>query len=924
MPSIKLHGVRQNNLKNLSLEIPLEKLVCITGPSGSGKSSLAFETLYAEGYRRYVESLSTYARQFLERLPRPDLDSIENICPSIALQQTNPVRNSRSTVGTTTEIYDYLRVLYSKIAEAYCPSCNKKIKAETAQSAAEEIMASLGGEQRAYIGFPLATEASAQQLLERGFLRRLKNSRDAEALSLEDHPSEKLKPQSLIVYDRLVLSAGERHRLIESLEGSFREGGGNAFVMLVDSKKLLKFSSDFRCAACDESLPKPTPLLFSFNSPLGACAHCKGFGNTLEYDEKLIVPNARLSLEKGAIEPFTKPFLKPALKKLLEFAKKEKIALNISWQDLSVADQKKILSGSGKYKGVFGVFKLAEKKRYKVHVRVFLRRYQSAFLCTECHGARLRSEALQFKVKGKSLHDLCLLPLNTLETWLNESKWTPLEQEISKEVFRQVGGRLRFINRMGLSYLTLQRLTKSLSGGECQRINLANQLGAELSGTLYVLDEPSVGLHPSDRDRLIQSLRELIALGNTAVVVEHDLTTVEAAEEIIELGPGSGRHGGAIVFQGSRKAFLESSTLTAQYIRGEKKIEIPTRNLTEPTKRLSLYGACENNLKSVTLHVPLNRLVSVAGVSGSGKSTLIHQTLHNALARLYHHALEPIGRFEKIFGTEHLKGVVLLDQSPPTRSSRSIPLTMIGAYDDVRSLFAATTQAKHLHLEPKHFSFNVNAGRCETCGGEGVVRTEMFFLDDLFLPCDDCEGKRFKKPVLQALYRGKSIDQIFKMTVKEAKLFFSDQRGLVERFELLERVGLDYLLLGQGSQTLSGGESQRMKIASELLDRRKKGLLYILDEPTTGLHMSEVSLLIRLLRDLVDQGNTVVVIEHQVDVLRASDWLIEMGPDAGEAGGHIVAHGLPEAVAQLKTRTAPYLRSSEEAKTADVHFVARS
>ena len=456
MPSIKLSGVRQNNLKNLSLEIPLEKLICITGPSGSGKSSLAFETLYAEGYRRYVESLSTYARQFLERLPRPDLDSIENICPSIALQQNNPVRNSRSTVGTTTEVYDYLRLLFAKLSEAFCPECGKKIQAETAQSATEEILASLTSSgERAVVGFFLTADSTAQQLLERGFLRRLKSNRDFEILSLEENPKEKIKSQALVVYDRLVISPEERHRLIESLEGSFREGAGNAFVLMMESKRLLKFSSDFRCAACDITIPKPDPLLFSFNSPLGACPHCKGFGNTLEYDEKLIIPNGRLSLEKGAIEPFTKPFLRLAQKKLFEFAKQSEIPLNISWNELSDAQQKKILFGSGKYRGVIGVFKKSEKKRYKVHIRVFLRRYQSAVLCTLCKGSRLRKEALSFKVKTKTLQDLVTLHLDALEKWISETKWNALEKQIASEVFRQVGGRLRFLNRMGLGYLSI-------------------------------------------------------------------------------------------------------------------------------------------------------------------------------------------------------------------------------------------------------------------------------------------------------------------------------------------------------------------------------------------------------------------------------------------------------------------------------------
>lgn len=908
MAFIKILGARQNNLKNLSLNIPLEKLVCITGPSGSGKSSLAFETLHAEGYRRYVESLSTYARQFLERLPRPDVDSVENICPSIALQQNNPVRNSRSTVGTSTEVYDYLRLLFSKLSDGKCPSCGKAIKAETPQSAADDILAGLGEKSdRAYVGFTLKESLSVKQLIERGFVRRLKNTKEPVNLEDED-PATIIKAKSQIVFDRLTISQSERHRLIEAIEGSMREGHGNAFVLSATTEKLLSFSSDFRCASCDMTIPKPSPLLFSFNSPLGACNDCQGFGNILEYDEKLLVPNPRLTLERGAVDPFTKPFLKRMHKKLLELAERHKIPTDESWAKLSADQIKTLMNGDKKFKGILGAFKGIEKKKYKVHVRVFIRRYQSAFLCKSCKGSRLRPEALYYYFKAKTLFDLVSMPLDELYAWMKNIRLNETEKIISKEILRQVLGRLHFLNRMGLGYLTLNRLTKTLSGGEAQRINLANQLGAELSGTLYVLDEPSVGLHPCDRDRLIASMRELVDLGNSVVVVEHDLATIDQADEILELGPGSGKSGGAVVFQGSREKFESASTVTARFLKGTEKINTPSKDRGRPDTWLTVQGAKENNLKSVTLNVPLKRLVGIAGVSGSGKSTLIHHTLHNALARLFHQSTEPIGRFEKLFGTEHLKGISLLDQSPIGRSSRSIPMTMIGAYDEVRSLFSSTKAAQQAKLLAKHFSFNVQGGRCDVCSGEGVTKTEMFFLDDLYLVCETCDGKRFKKDVLAIKYRGKSIDQIFRMTVRDAMDFFSDNRTLKERFEILDRVGLGYLELGQTSHTLSGGESQRLKIASELLDRRKKQLLYILDEPTTGLHSSEVGLLIDLLQDLVESGNTVIVIEHQVDVLKSCDWIIELGPGAGVDGGEIVAEGTPIEISKLKTKTAPYLQ----------------
>lgn len=909
--SIRLVGARQNNLKNLNIEIPLETFVCITGPSGSGKSSLAFDTLYAEGYRRYVESLSTYARQFFEKVPKPELDSIENICPSIALQQKNSVRNSRSTVGTTTEIYDYLRLVFSKIGQTFCPSCQKEIKADTPQSAADEILANLGeNSDRAYLGFFLKEDQQAAQLIERGFVRKLQSASQPEVSDLAEDPKKILRAKTLIVLDRLVVSKKDAHRLIESFEASFREGTGEAFIYLMESKKFRKFSSDFRCDACEINVAKPSPLLFSFNSPLGACAHCKGFGNTLEYDEKLLVPNPRLSLERGAVDPFTKPIMKKAQKKLLEFAAKSKIPTDKAWSEFSKDEVRRLMYGEGVYKGIVGSFKKAEEKKYKLHVRVFIRRYQSAFECTECKGARLRPEALFVRVKKKTIFDLASMPLDELEAWFENVAWTATEKSIAKEALRQIQSRLHFLNRMGLGYLNLSRLTKTLSGGETQRINLANQLGAELSSTLYVLDEPSVGLHPSDRDRLLESLRDLIQMGNSVVVVEHDLDTIRNAEWILELGPESGRNGGAIVYEGSRENFESANTLTGKYLRGESRVETPKKRREGTTYWLSLQGCSENNLKNISARIPLNRLVGIAGVSGSGKSTLIHQTLYNALARLFYQSVEPIGRFKKIFGTDRIRGVSLLDQSPIGKSSRSIPLTIIGAYDDVRALMAATPKAKQAGLGPRDFSFNMPGGRCETCQGEGVVRTEMYFLDDLLLTCEVCNGKRFKPEILDVRYKGKNISDIFSMTVSEARLFFGDQKGITDRMQILGRVGLGYLQLGQSSHTLSGGESQRLKIASELMDRKKSSILYILDEPTTGLHVSEVDLLMKLLQDLVDSGNTVIVIEHNLDVLKSCDWLMELGPGAGASGGEIVAEGPPEEIIKAKTKTAPFLRRS--------------
>lgn len=901
---IGIEGARQNNLKNLSLKIPLEQLVCITGPSGSGKSSLAFETLYAEGHRRYVESLSTYARQFFEKVPKPEVDSIDNICPSIAIQQRNPVKNSRSTLGTSTEIYDYLRLLFSKVSDAYCPNGHGKIVSDSPQSAAAHILSQLKEERtRAVVGFFLHDPSSTDALIERGFLRRLKSQKSAEIVDLEEERSKKLKRGSLIVLDRLVLKKSERVRLIEALESSFTHGIGEAFCLLVDDQSFFRFSAKKTCGECGVLIPEKSPLLFSFNSPLGACETCKGFGNVLEYDESLIVPNSRLPLNKGAIEPMTKKIMSAGKRKLNEYLKKSDIPTDIPFAKLTKKQRDKVLRGDGKFKGVFGAFKALEAKKYKLHVRVFLRRYQSSFSCETCEGARLKEEALWFKVGSKNIYDLCSMPLDQLQAWFQDLKLSRERQELAEELMRQINSRLYFLNRMGLGYLTLHRLAKTLSGGETQRINLANQLGSELSGTLYVLDEPSIGLHSRDRDRLLDSLAELVERGNTVVVVEHDLDTIAKADEVIELGPKSGQSGGEIVFQGSLDYFKNSKTLTGSYLSGKKEIPLPSERREGTALWLSVQGATENNLKKVNLNIPLKRLVGVSGVSGSGKSTLIHQTLYNALARLFHQSTEKIGRFEKIFGADLIKDVRLLDQSPIGKSSRSIPLSVIGAFDEVRKLFSQVPEAQRRRYTPAFFSFNVPGGRCETCQGEGMVKTEMYFLDDLYLTCEDCEGKRFKKEILEIKYRNKNIDDIFQMTVAEAKLFFSGQKNLLTKFQLLEKVGLGYLKLGQPSHGLSGGESQRLKIATEISNVKKKNILYILDEPTTGLHVSEIELLIRLMNELVEAGNTVLVIEHQLDVLKSVDWLIDLGPEAGEKGGKIVAEGRPEDVAQSKTLT---------------------
>lgn len=902
--TIKILAARQNNLKNLNVEIPLEKLVCITGPSGSGKSSLAFDTLYAEGHRRYVESLSTYARQFFEKLPKPDLDSLENICPSIALQQINPVKNSRSTVGTTTEIYDYLRVLFEKLSEAHCPNGHGIIQSDTPGSAADHLIGLIKENPlRVYIGFFLPEQRSHQSLLEAGFIRRLKSEKNPELVEIELSPKDEAPKASPVVVDRLVVEKSQRARLLESIETCFRLGEGQAFAFLLDEEKFVRFQFDLQCNQCDARVPKRSPLLFSFNSPIGACESCKGFGNILVYDESLLIPQPRLSFKKGAVEPFTKKIMQKERKKFFDFLKEEKISEDTVYADLDAAQKKIILYGKGKFPGIVGLFKKFERKKYKLHVRVFLRRYQSSVPCHTCHGSRLKPEALWLKIDDKHIFDLTQMPLGRLEKWIEDLKLSKSKRAIAEEALRQIKGRLHFLNHMGLHYLNLHRLTRSLSGGEVQRINLANQLGSELSGTLYVLDEPSIGLHAKDRDQLLDSLRDLVDRGNSVVVVEHDLDTIRTAEHVIEMGPGSGQNGGEILFEGNLNSFQKAKTLTSDFLSGRKKIPTPTNRRKDFKDWVRIQGASENNLKDVNFRFPLGALVGVSGVSGSGKSTLIRHTLHNALARVFDQSPEPIGRFRKIFGVDRLKGISLLDQSSLGRSSRSIPLSVLGAYDEVRNIFAQSPEARSRNLTPGSFSFNIAGGRCETCKGEGLVKTEMYFLDDLYLTCEDCEGKRFKKSWLDIKVRGKNIHDVLQMTVNEAKLFFSQSKSLVAKLQMMEKVGLGYLRLGQSSHSLSGGEIQRLKIATELSNLKRKQYLYILDEPTTGLHISEIELLVKVLQELVDSGNTVIVVEHQLDLLKCVDWLVDLGPGAGEEGGEIVGEGTPEEIAKLKTAT---------------------
>ena len=899
-PALRIEGARQNNLKNVSLEIPHDRLTVVTGVSGSGKSSLAFDTLFAEGQWRYIESLSTYARMFLERIDRPDVDRVEQIRPAVALEQKNPVRTARSTVGTATEIYDYLRLLYAKIGRVHCPTCGAPAASHSAASIADAVLADHPAA-RALVTFPLPVPAGTPptelwaSLTRRGFARVRVGDR---VLDLVEAPPTTLAAHEIdIVLDRVVLQPEGRARLVDSLETALREGGGRLTVEIVQGPRRA-FTEAFRCGGCGAALERPQPLLFSFNHPLGACAECKGFGNVLKYDESLVVPDRTLSLGQGAIEPWTHPSGTWYQRALVKAAKRAGVSVDTPWEQLAARERALVYEGDGKFPGINGFFEEIESYRYKLHVRVFLSRYRTQSPCPVCRGARLKPSALAVRVAGMTIAEFTGLTIERAAAILGTLSLTAWESAVAREILRQLGAKLDFLLRVGLGYLTLGRQTRTLSGGEAQRINLANQLGSQLVGTLYVLDEPSIGLHARDTARLADLCRELASAGNTVVVVEHDRAFIEAADHVVELGPGSGERGGEIVFSGGQEEFRKATrSLTARYLSGRETIPVP---LTRRTGRrfLTLIGAREHNLKDVTLRVPLHTMTVVTGVSGSGKSTLVHDTLYRAVARAFKTEFQAPGAYGGLTGLEYLKGVRLIDQEPIGRTPRSNPVTYVKAFDDVRKLYAALPRAQALGLGAGAFSFNVPGGRCETCQGDGFQKLEMYFFEDVYVSCQECEGRRYRSDVLTVKYRGRSIADILQMTVDEAVGFFAGAAGLARRLRTLQETGLGYLRLGQPATTLSGGEAQRLKIAAELAARSGGEMLYILDEPTTGLHLDDVKKLLGVLNRLVDANNTVVMVEHHLDVVRAADHVVDLGPEGGEEGGEIVAEGPPDVIAQ--------------------------
>jgi excinuclease ABC subunit A len=967
---IVVRGARTHNLKNVDLTLPARSLVVMTGVSGSGKSSLAFDTIYAEGQRRYVESLSAYARQFLERMEKPDIDAIEGICPAIAIRQKNSIRNPRSTVGTTTEIHDYLRLLYARVGRTYCRNCGREVIRETAEVVAKRL-GELREGTRILIGFEMpvitapvlppiaevdeeepATPEGAEEeaappqpdlpglidpvaetvaaLRRKGFGRLYV---DGQAVSLEDVDSSTLRdrPTLQVIVDRLKIEGDLRTRLTDSIETAYVEGGGAAFAIELAgdpaaSPTVHRFSERFECRQCNVPYEVPQPRLFSFNNPFGACPLCHGFGNIIELDMALVVPDASKSIQQNAIEPWSKPHYRSQLTELKRAAR-GRVRLDVPWTDLSDDEKRFVIDGDGaSFEGVKGFFRWLERKKYKVHVRVFLSRYRGYLTCPECNGARLRREARDVKVGGRTIDAVCAETVRDADAFFASLQLSEKDAEIADKVLREIRKRLGFLRDVGLDYLTLDRLSSTLSGGESQRINLATSLGSALVDTLYVLDEPSIGLHSRDNERLILILRQLRDQGNTVLVVEHDADMIRVADTIVDMGLGAGEQGGRVVFSGPLQALLqEPRSLTAKYLRDELAIPVPPVRRKPSNQRIRITGASEHNLKDADVDVPLGMLTCVTGVSGSGKSTLVHDVIYAALKRAKGDWDRRVGSHRKLEGAEFVTDVVLVDQAPIGRTPRSNPVTYLKAFDPIRELFAATKDARSRGLTASHFSFNVPGGRCEACEGEGEVKVEMQFLADVFVPCEQCEGKRFKPQVLEVKYRGRSVDQVLDMTVREALTFFSSSPKVLRRLQVLDEIGLSYLRLGQPATTLSGGEAQRIKIAAHLSSQSGDRVLYILDEPTTGLHFDDIAKLLAAFRKLLQAGHSLLVIEHNLDVIKTADWIIDLGPEGGEEGGQVIAAGTPEQIVTVQgSHTGRYLRDVLAVGRANAYGSARN
>jgi excinuclease ABC subunit A len=925
---ISVRRARVHNLKDVTVDIPHNAITVVTGVSGSGKSSLAFDTIYAEGQRRYVESLSAYARQFLERMEKPDVDEISGIAPAVAIRQKNSTRNPRSTVATATEIYDYLRLLFARCGETFCIQCGALVHKDTPDEIATQVLALTPG-RRFYVLYRLrfaqpqtaiprrppkknpaappqdAVRNALIDIQKRGFNRLYQDGRLHEFSSPETLLDVDFAQPVFVVVDRLAVNPESRSRLVDSIEICYREGGGEAILEFVpdaagNPAQRLTFNDRFECKNDGTIYQEPEPRLFSFNNPYGACPRCQGFGNTIDFDLNLVVPDSSKSLDDGAIEPWTKPRYRVLLQDAKKWARSQGIPTNVAWRHLTTDQRKLILEGDpvNKFDGVKGFFTYLERKKYKLHVRVFLSRYRGYALCPDCGGTRLRIEARAVRLAGKSITEICKFTVKEARAFFATIQLTETQTKVADRILEEVCSRLQFLDEVGLDYLALDRLTSTLSGGESQRIQLATSLGSHLVGALYVLDEPSIGLHPRDTQRLIDILKSLRDLGNTVLVVEHDPDTIEAADSVIDLGPGAGELGGKLLFSGTYADMLkEPKSLTGRYLSGDLRIPIPNNRHKPAGKFLRVFGAHLHNLQNVDLMIPLGTFTVVTGVSGSGKSTLVHDVLYRALAAKRNGG--SVKEFcDRLEGDAEIREVVIVDQSPIGRTPRSNPATYLKAFDAIREVFAETPDAKRRGYTAGHFSFNVPGGRCETCQGDGTVTVEMQFLADVELICEECRGTRFKSGVLEVRFHGKNVHDVLQLTVREALTFFANVPKIISKLKVLSEIGLGYLRLGQSATTLSGGEAQRLKLAAHLTHTDNRGILYILDEPTTGLHFDDIAKLLAAFRKLLESGASLLVIEHNLDVIKSADWLIDMGPEGGDQGGKIMATGTPEQVAR--------------------------
>ena len=970
LDQITIRGARTHNLKGVDVDIPHNALTVVSGVSGSGKSSLAFDTVYAEGQRRYVESLSAYARQFLERIEKPDVDFMDGLAPAIAIKQKNQTRNPRSTVATATEIYDYLRLLYARCGTVTCLHCGGIVKRDSVDEIALSALELPVGT-RVYALFPILraeikleslqgssveeaavpktakkakvsavkkpakniaaatlTDPIKDRLIElrrRGYNRLYQQTAEQKATNQPGAIVEFSTPESLleldfsqpifVLADRLALSPEVRSRLVDAIETGYREAGEIQFHTLGDSAKTYRFSSAFECTTCHRAYREPEPRLFSFNNPFGACPRCQGFGNTIDFDPGLIIPDRSKTLDEGAIHPWTTTKYRPHHAEMKRAAKLAGVPTNVPWYELTVAQQRFMEDGDGSFSGIRGFFAALDRKKYKLHVRVFLSKYRGYALCPDCRGTRLRAEARAVMIQGRNICEVSALTISAATEFFDSLALSPSQMEIAGKVLEEVRQRTHFLHQVGLDYLTLDRLSSTLSGGESQRIQLATSLGSRLVGALYVLDEPSIGLHTRDTAKLIRIMEDLRDLGNTILVVEHDPDVIRAADYLLDLGPGAGELGGQLLAAGSvAEVMANPQSITGKYLSGRLTIPVPKHRREPGREHLKLNGARIHNLRGVDLDIPLNLLCCVTGVSGSGKSTIVHQVLYRALQQALGQTegADPASLYRDLSGTQHLNDVILVDQSPIGRTPRSNPVTYIKAFDDIRALFAAQPDSKRKSYTPGSFSFNVPGGRCDVCEGDGTVTVEMQFLADIELPCEECNGTRYKAGILDVKYKGKNIYDVLNMTVKEALVYFAGHARIVDKLYVLDEVGLSYVRLGQSATTLSGGEAQRVKLASHLATARsisnrsttndaaakaRSRTLYILDEPTTGLHFDDVAKLLAAFSKLIDGGGSLLVIEHNLDVIKSADWVIDMGPEGGDAGGQVVATGTPEEIA---------------------------